>query len=168
MHPDIIAALRLALAHHGALARRRRRYAFGGGAYEAQQSPANLYTPQANRGPSAPPQQGQMSNRYSGGPENSGSGGAQPYKWSPLYPASGSGTNIPYPAPPPGPSGLLGSGNSTSMPGTAAPSYGWPFPYSAMGDVNSNAGGSGFGTGPAAYSDQMMDVPPEDPTGDWM
>lgn len=167
MHPDIIAALRLAFANHPAFARRRRRYAFGGGAYEAQQSPANLYTPQANRGPSAPPQQGQMPNRYSGGPENAGSGSAQPYKWSPLYPASGSGTNIPYPAPPPGPQNMVGQQSAVSSQG-GSPSYSWPFPYSSMGDVNSNAGGTGFGTGPAAYSDQMMDVPPEDPTGDWM
>lgn len=165
MHPDIIAALRLALAHHGALARRRRRYAFGGGAYEAQQSPANLYTPQANRGPSASPQQGQAPDRYSGSPENLGSTTAQPYKWSPLYPASGSGTNIPYPAPPPGPQSMLSQQSATNTPG-AAPSYSWPFPYSAMGDVNANYGSYNGGSASGPY--QTMDVPPEDPTGDWM
>jgi hypothetical protein len=39
-----------------------------------------------------------------------------------------------------------------------------------MGDPNGGAagfGGSGFKNGPTPYNNQMTDIPPEDPTGDW-
>jgi len=160
MHPDIIAALRLAFAHHNARNQRRRRYAFGGGAYEEQMSPANFYTPQANRAPTSPARQNPTPDQQNGTPDSFGMGNAQPYKWSPLYPATGSGTNIPHPAPPPGAS------SATTMSG-APPAYSWGFPYSSMGDPNMGAGGTGFKNGPTPYNNQMTDIPPEDPTGDW-
>lgn len=174
MHPDIIDALRLALANHPEFVRRRS-YAFGGGTPDelTSYSPANFYTQQASS--SSPPNsnqqnstpQNQSSTRYGGRPVDSGLSGAQPYKWTPLYPSSGSGSNIPYPAPPPGPSGLLGNAAAMTHPGTA-PSYDWPFPYMAMGQDQSNnsafGGGTGLKNGPSmgAYMPQLPFQNPDD------
>ena len=200
MHPDIIDALRLALANHPEFVRRRS-YAFGGGTPDelSSYSPANLYTQQAsssaptnsapmnsapmnsapmnsapmnsapmnsapmNSAPTNSNQQNQSPNRYGGRPADAGLSGGQPYKWTPLYPNSGSGSNIPYPAPPPGPSGLLGSATAMAHPGTA-PSYDWPFPYLAMGQnqqTNSMFSGSGLKNGPST-SGYMPQLPFQD------
>lgn len=172
MHPDIIDALRLALANHPEFVRRRS-YAFGGGTPDelSSYSPANFYTQQAsssapinsaptNSAPMNSNQQNQSPNRYGGRPADAGLSGGQPYKWTPLYPDSGSGSNIPYPAPPPGPSGLLGNATAMTHPGTA-PSYDWPLPYLAMGQnqqTNSMFGGSGLKNGPST-SEYMPQLP---------
>jgi len=156
MHPDILDALRLALAHHEN-AMRRRGYAFGGAAYEEENSPANFYTPRASGSPTGvnlpPPPQ---TNRFGGNPADPGLKSGSSYNWPALFPSSGSGSNIPHPPPPPGPSGLLGMSDPQKN-ASGTPTYDWPFPYPSMGGQQwggsewggGMGGGSGLKNGPA-------------------
>lgn len=158
MHPDIIDALRLALAHHPAFANRRRGYAMGGSPMAAGYDPTSYYTPRITDGANPFPagMAGMPNQPNQPMPPKSTAQTGQSYTWAPLYPSAGSGVNIPHPPPPVGPSGLLGYAGSQPTLGNA-PAYDWPLPYQAMGGGQWGGGqwgnglnsGTGLKTGPS-------------------
>lgn len=150
MHPDIIAALRLAFAHHPAFARQRRGYAFGGSPMAAGFDPTSYYTPQVSN--SMTPFVGQnVQDRPEQVPTMQT---GHSHSFPPLYPAAGSGVNIPMPPPPVGHNALIGA-TGVQQQQNPMGSPNWPFPYDPM--RNSQWGGNmtsgtGLKTGPSGYN----------------
>lgn len=156
MHPDIIDALRLAMAQHPEFLRRRN-YAFGGSPMASGFDPTSYYTPQVSNsmtpfiGQDIPDRPEQVPTTQTG----------QSYAFAPLYPAAGSGVNIPKPPPPVGHNALMGaSGGHQQQNAMVSPN--WQLPYDSM--RNSQLGGamatgSGLKTGPAAINNRAAGGP---------
>lgn len=157
---DILEALRLTRDLQHPLFRHN--YAMGGSPTMGGFDPTSYYTPRMPSGAIAlstpmhveqPDPQNQMAQAPMPRPTTQT---GQSYTWNPLYPAAGSGVNIPHPPPPVGPKGLLGYAGAQQTLG-GSPSYDWPLPYSPMGGGQWGGGqwgggldsGTGLKTGPS-------------------